>query len=617
MSLRPLCSALPARPLLLALALCGPLSACNTAPTPMSRPLPSAGTPTTTTPAPTPPAAPQPAPTLALGLDTLTLSDGEERSVPVQVSRVADRVEVTGAPTGLSANMSGNELHLRASGAAPGRAVLTVTGFWGNEQKRASVEVTVLAPVTVAPPATPAPDFSLSLSRSALSLVSGQRSSLPVNVTPNAAMTENVKLAVTAAPSDLAVSISNGILLVDATQTPAGTYAVTVSGTAAGLTRQATVQVSVSPAPAQVSGVELKASRPALQAGQSLDLQATVSGSGAYQTGVSWDVKSDTPGLTAQLNDRSNGSAGLSVPVSAPGGVLTVTARSVQDPTRQAQVQIPVQAAPQPQTVELTVPAAGVSLVSGASAVLAYQGPVRGVSLVQPSALVSRVEMQQTSAQSGQVVLTAGTQAGSGSVSLAFELADGSRLTRNVPVTVQVPAAPPQTPPTPTPPAPTPPVPAPPTGPSGYTWYPESDRAASADELEILRLTNEARARGATCGTTPYAPAPALRWNDQLAHASRNHTLDMGKRGYFDHTTPEGVPFSDRITGAGYLWRTAGENIAAGQPSPAAVVDGWLKSPGHCTNIMNPAFTELGVGAVTVAGSPYRLYWGQNFGTPR
>ena len=118
-----------AHPLLLALALCGPLSACNTAPTPAARPLPTTGTlpaPTPTPLAPMPPAAPptvsQPAPTLALGLETLTLTDGEERTVPVQMSRVPDRVEVSGAPAGLSASLSGNELRLRASGAAPGRA---------------------------------------------------------------------------------------------------------------------------------------------------------------------------------------------------------------------------------------------------------------------------------------------------------------------------------------------------------------------------------------------------------------------------------------------------------------------------------------------------------------
>lgn len=513
MTPRPLSVPFAARPLLLALALCGPLSACNTAPTPSAGPSPVTPSPVTP-PAAQPPLAPPAAPSLTLGLPEVTLRDGQDWTVPVQVSRAPDRLEVSGAPAGLSALLSGSELRLRDTGTVPGSYRLTVTGFWGSERRQAALQVTVLAPAPVSPPArpvptTPAPDFSLGLGQSALPLVSGQSGRLPVAVLPNAALTEAVKLAVTAAPSGLRVGLSGETLLLDAAQTPAGHYTVTVTGTAAGLSRQATLQVSVS-APAQVSSVTLTASRLSLTAGENLDLQATVQGSGAYQPGVTWEVRGDTPALSAQLTSRTDGSAALSVPAGAPGGTLTVTARSVHDPSRLAQLQI----------------------------------------------------------------------------------------------TVQVPVAPPPT-------APAPSVP------SGYVWYPGSDRAASADELEILRLTNEARARGATCGTVPQAPAPALRWNDQLAHAARNHALDLGKRRYFDHTTPEGVKFSDRITGAGYVWRTAGENIAAGQPSPAAVVDAWLRSPGHCTNLMNPAFTEMGVGGVRVDGSPYGLYWGQNFGTPR
>ena len=51
---------------------------------------------------------------------------------------------------------------------------------------------------------------------------------------------------------------------------------------------------------------------------------------------------------------------------------------------------------------------------------------------------------------------------------------------------------------------------------------------------------------------------------------------------------------------------------SAGQPTAQAVVDGWLKSEGHCRNIMNPSFRELGVGYAT--GGSYGKYWVQNFG---
>ncbi len=99
---RPLCVPLAARPLLLALVLCGPLSACNTAPTPSAGPSPVTPSPVTP-PAAQPPLAPPAAPSLTLGLPEVTLRDGQDWTVPVQVSRAPDRLEVSGAPAGLSA----------------------------------------------------------------------------------------------------------------------------------------------------------------------------------------------------------------------------------------------------------------------------------------------------------------------------------------------------------------------------------------------------------------------------------------------------------------------------------------------------------------------------------
>ncbi|MDO4263067.1 MAG: CAP domain-containing protein [Deinococcus sp.] len=176
---------------------------------------------------------------------------------------------------------------------------------------------------------------------------------------------------------------------------------------------------------------------------------------------------------------------------------------------------------------------------------------------------------------------------------------------------------------TPAPAAPAHTDPAPPQAPlSSYVWYPGADRAASAEELEVLRLTNQIRAQGAACGAsatqpaTTYPAAPALAWNDRLAHAARNHAQDMAVRNYFGHVTPEGVRAADRVTLAGYTWRTAGENIAVGYPDPAAVVDGWLKSPGHCHNLMKADYRDLGVGFFRDSdpSDKYSTYWGQSFG---
>lgn len=131
---------------------------------------------------------------------------------------------------------------------------------------------------------------------------------------------------------------------------------------------------------------------------------------------------------------------------------------------------------------------------------------------------------------------------------------------------------------------------------------------------QVLTLTNSARAVARTCGTTTYAAAPALAYNAGLAQSAQGHASDMASKNYFSHTSQDGRTFSQRISATGYAWRTIGENIAAGQSTPAAVVNGWLQSPGHCANIMNPAFKELGVGYAYSATSTYKYYWVQDFG---
>jgi uncharacterized protein YkwD len=119
---------------------------------------------------------------------------------------------------------------------------------------------------------------------------------------------------------------------------------------------------------------------------------------------------------------------------------------------------------------------------------------------------------------------------------------------------------------------------------------------------------------GAVCGDRPFAPAPPLFMNASLANAAREHSLDMGRRGYFDHATPEGVSPWDRMKAAGWSGGYNGENIFGGPATAEEVVDGWMKSPGHCENIMNPAFKYIGIGYADVEGSPLTHYWTQDFG---
>ncbi len=135
---------------------------------------------------------------------------------------------------------------------------------------------------------------------------------------------------------------------------------------------------------------------------------------------------------------------------------------------------------------------------------------------------------------------------------------------------------------------------------------------------EALRLINEHRAAGANCGSAgTFAPTGAVAWNDALTTASFDHSKDMADRNYFDHTSADGRVLSDRVNATGYRWWLLGENIAAGYPSVAAVVDGWMKSPGHCRNIMNSGFREIGMACAHNAASTYKLYYTLDLATPR
>jgi uncharacterized protein YkwD len=124
----------------------------------------------------------------------------------------------------------------------------------------------------------------------------------------------------------------------------------------------------------------------------------------------------------------------------------------------------------------------------------------------------------------------------------------------------------------------------------------------------ILQLVNNVRKSGCNCGSTIMPPVAPVTWNDLLSKAAYDHSLDMQSKNYFDHTGLNGSNPGTRISAAGYSWRAYGENIAKGYPSETEVVNGWINSEGHCKNIMNANFKEMGAGR---AGA----YWTQEFGT--
>lgn len=137
----------------------------------------------------------------------------------------------------------------------------------------------------------------------------------------------------------------------------------------------------------------------------------------------------------------------------------------------------------------------------------------------------------------------------------------------------------------------------------------------AAFEDEVLVRTNDVRARGAVCGGQQLPPAGPLSPNGALRAAARGHSQDMAQRNYFEHSTPEGVTPAQRAKNAGYPSGFVGENIAAGQPTPASVVQAWVDSPGHCVNMMDPRYRVLGVGYFFEdGGDRFNHYWSQELG---
>jgi uncharacterized protein YkwD len=149
--------------------------------------------------------------------------------------------------------------------------------------------------------------------------------------------------------------------------------------------------------------------------------------------------------------------------------------------------------------------------------------------------------------------------------------------------------------------------------------------SASCDDTHLVPTrSNSARIEAATLCLVNVQRARhgerALRPNADLARSAAAHSEDMVARNYFDHTSPGGETVLDRIKASSYVpsraGYTLGENIAMGTmqlATPAAIVDGWMKSAGHRANILNAEFRDSGLGVV--ARAPQRYGHGQRGAT--
>ena len=148
-------------------------------------------------------------------------------------------------------------------------------------------------------------------------------------------------------------------------------------------------------------------------------------------------------------------------------------------------------------------------------------------------------------------------------------------------------------------------------------FSPPGAEASKAVAERVLDLVNQARTQARVCGSKRFAATGMLSLNATLSGTSLAHAADMARYSYFSHEGRDGSTVEDRVTRAGYRWRSIGENIASGASSPEVVVNDWIRSPPHCANLMDPRFAEMGVAYAVNRASQAGIYWVQLFGTPR
>lgn len=139
----------------------------------------------------------------------------------------------------------------------------------------------------------------------------------------------------------------------------------------------------------------------------------------------------------------------------------------------------------------------------------------------------------------------------------------------------------------------------------GNTVYIPNLQDIKTAENEVIRLVNIQRSN---------AGLAKLSTNWQLSRVARYKSQDMINKNYFSHISPTyGSPFNMMET-FGLKFSSAGENIAMGQQTPAAVVNSWMNSPGHRANILNPSYSQIGVGLAKNKNGT--CYWTQMFIKP-
>ncbi len=130
--------------------------------------------------------------------------------------------------------------------------------------------------------------------------------------------------------------------------------------------------------------------------------------------------------------------------------------------------------------------------------------------------------------------------------------------------------------------------------------------------IKMIEIINLKRASGGKCGNKLFSPSRPLRWDSRLAQAALIHAKDIASREILSHMGRDGSGSGERISSTGYKWKAYAENIGEGYMTAEDMLMAWLNSEGHCKNVMNPAFKDVGAARIVNKG---RTYWVLVLGT--
>jgi uncharacterized protein YkwD len=131
--------------------------------------------------------------------------------------------------------------------------------------------------------------------------------------------------------------------------------------------------------------------------------------------------------------------------------------------------------------------------------------------------------------------------------------------------------------------------------------------AAAVAQSQTLRRNDSERQLFALLNGQRTAQAlPELQWDDALFKAARKHALLMLNLNILEHQLPGEPTLDARLTAAGARFTFIEENIAIGK-DPHTIHAGWMNSPGHRRNILDPRITAVGIAVVRGAGGLFAV----------